>query len=593
MSKVSKEVENLVRKWVEWDPNEQTRKEIQDLFNNGNENELKKRLGSRMTFGTAGLRETMKAGFAYMNDLTVIQASQGLATYLEKTVSNGKQQGVIVGYDGRHNSRRFAELTANIFLSRGFVVHLFNTTVPTPLTSFGVRDRGCCAGIMITASHNPKQDNGYKVYWSNSCQIIEPHDKGISECIMENLEPWKVNPKLYQTSPLLHDPTVEVCSHYMQRIIEWSFCREVNPKQKLKIVYTPMHGVGHPYAQKAFAAFGLPEYIPVKEQMDVDPEFPTVPFPNPEEGKGALKLAIQTADHVGAPVIIANDPDADRLAAAEKLPSGEWKIFTGNELGILLADWIITQFKKRNPDFSLSKCVVLSTAVSSKMLSVMARAEGLYYEETLTGFKWLGNKAEELIKKGMKFLFAFEEAIGYMVGDVCLDKDGIRGAAVLAEMASSYYSQNVTLLQRLKTLQQKYGYFATNNRYFFINDMTKLAPIFNKIRNGGKYTDKCGSFKIRHIRDLTAPGYDSQQSDKKPILPVSRNTQMITFFFENGAIATLRGSGTEPKLKYYVELSGNANESERVDAELNRLVQAIIENFLEPSKNDLKPPADS
>jgi phosphomannomutase len=591
MDKLSAEVQKLAAQWLKWDPNPDTKKEIQDLVDKSDEAELKKRLVNRISFGTAGLREAMKAGFAYMNDLTVIQASQGFATYLEKTVPGSKDQGVVIGYDGRYNSQRYAQNSANIFLSKGFKVFLFNRMVATPHVSFGVVDRHAAAGIMVTASHNPKNDNGYKVYWSNSCQIVEPHDKGISECIMANLEPWQVESDLFKKSPLCHDDTEEVLKHYFEKIQEWCFHREDNKASKMPIVYTPMHGVGLEYATRAFEAYGLPAFVPVKEQMHPDPDFPTVPFPNPEEGKGALKLSMAAADSSGAKVIIANDPDADRLAAAEKQPSGEWKIFNGNELGIILADWAYTQYKTKHPNVDNSSLVVLNTTVSSKMLWAMAKAEGLHYEETLTGFKWLGNKAQDLAKTGKKFLFAFEEAIGYMIGDMSLDKDGIRAAAAFAEMSVHYYMHDNTLANRLKQLQEKYGYFASNNRYFFNYDPSKLAPIFDYMRNGGKYFEAAGRFKIKHIRDLTTPGYDTQQADKKPILPVSRGSQMITFFFENGAILTLRGSGTEPKIKYYSELQGT--DVDATNKELAELVQAVIHDFLRPEANGLVKPSDN
>lgn len=526
--------------------------------------------------------------------------SQGLAVYLEKTVPEAKTRGVVVGYDGRHNSRIFAEHTAATFAHRGFHVYLFSHLTPTPYVAYGVLLKHASAGIMVTASHNPKDDNGYKVYWENGPQIIEPHDKGIRQEIEANLVPWKLEGGSASAAlssvalkHLISDPLHEVTSTYMPKIKEWCFHHQENAQRTLQITYTAMHGVGAIPVLHAFEAFGLKPYIPTKEQVEPDPDFPTVAFPNPEEGKGALKLAMATADAHNSPVIIANDPDADRLAAAEKLPDGTWKIFTGNELGIILAGWSWYSYLKAHPDVDRSKVLVINSTVSSKMLRALAQHEGFEFQETLTGFKWLGNVACEAKKQGRIPLFAFEEAIGYMIGDACWDKDGVRAAAVFAEMASTYYANGSTVTSELKKLQTKLGYYPTNNRYFFCYDPSKLPLIFGEIRNGGKYTDKCGRFEITGIRDLTAPGYDSTTSDKKPTMPVSSGTQMITFTFANGGVATLRGSGTEPKLKYYVELAGKAGaDPAHVEAELLELTDAIIKQFLQPEKFGLEKPRD-
>ncbi|KAL6077659.1 Phosphoglucomutase [Balamuthia mandrillaris] len=601
------------QRWLEWDTHPQSRAQVADLlasYEKGTSEEEKRALKelqahflSRISFGTAGLRGRMAPGFANMNHLTVIQASQGLCKYLEQVEGEElKTKGVVVGRDHRHNSKLFAELTAAAFLSRGVRVYLFDQgVVATPFVPYAVTLKGACAGIMVTASHNPKDDNGYKVYWKNGCQIVSPHDKGIAAAIENNLAPWEGLYEDEQRTALfkaakdqgtLIDPTDEVVQQYYRSIAEnYCYHREENEKSDMKIVFTPMHGVGKEWVAKALEAFGLPPYIAVPQQIEPDPDFPTVAFPNPEEGKGALKLAMETADSAGASLIIANDPDSDRLAIAEK-NEDSWTIFNGNQIGILLAHWVWQEFHKRHPDVPAELCVMLNTTVSSKMLAAMAVKEGLIYEETLTGFKWLGNLAEAYTNQGKHFLFAFEEAIGYMVGNLCLDKDGVRAAAVFAEMANflrTHYSR--TCLQQLNLLYEKYGYFATQNSYFFCYNPVTMDTIFRDIRNDGKYSESCGPYKIKHIRDLTT-GYDSSQEDHKAKLPVSSSTHMITFYFENGCVATLRGSGTEPKLKYYVELNGSPTEKEQVRATLNDIVQNIISQWLRPEHHALQPPAE-
>ncbi|KYQ89432.1 phosphoglucomutase [Tieghemostelium lacteum] len=589
------DIYTLANKWLEWDKNEKNRKEIQHFVDEKNEQELRERLENRIQFGTAGLRGPMKAGFANMNDLTVIQASQGLALYVKETIDSALTKGVVVGYDGRHNSQTFARLTAATFLSKGFKVYLFSKLVPTPFVAFAVPELGASCGVMITASHNPKDDNGYKVYWDNGCQINTPHDKGISKLIDENLVPWTMNLDDLNKSDLVSDPLERVSKSYFTKISKYSVVKSGATIKQEKVVYTPMHGVGGDYAAEAFKVFDLHPFIPVELQIKPDAEFPTVAFPNPEEGKGALKLAIETAESNQSRLILANDPDADRLAVAEKQSSdGSWKVFNGNEIGVLFADWA---WRKERALFSEgynckpSEYTMISTAVSSAMLSTMAKKEGFQHEEVLTGFKWVGNAAKQAMDRGQKFLFAYEEAIGFMYGDVSLDKDGVRGASIFAELAFDLYQQGSSCQEHLESLYKKYGYHISNNRYFFCYDPKKMVRIFNEIRgNNREYVKELGEFKVERIRDLTT-GYDTAfPPEFKAQLPTSSSTQMITFYFTNGSIATLRGSGTEPKLKYYVESIGS--DKLQVQQTLTKLVSLVIEKLLRPKENELTPPKE-
>eukprot|EP00824_Muranothrix_gubernata_P014137 TRINITY_DN29266_c0_g1_i1.p1 TRINITY_DN29266_c0_g1~~TRINITY_DN29266_c0_g1_i1.p1 ORF type:complete len:602 (-),score=142.18 TRINITY_DN29266_c0_g1_i1:44-1753(-) len=569
---------------------------METLMTNNDECELLKRLGKRLEFGTAGLRGRMGAGFNMMNDLIVLQASQGLCAYLLKIdPMRATQKGVVIGFDGRHNSLQFAHITASAFLLKGVPVHLFRTLVPTPFVPFAITHLGLAAGVMVTASHNPKQDNGYKVYLSNGCQITAPHDTGISQCIQENLVPWEgVNTITVDGNALLHDPTDEINKAYY-KTIEATLCfkKVQNTESKLVIVHTAMHGVAHPYTSQSFKVFGLPAFVPTKEQMEADPEFPTVSYPNPEEGKGALALAIQTAEAHRSRLILANDPDADRLAVAEKLPSGAWRILHGNETGALLAWWTFASYLQAHPGVDVSKLAMLASTVSSKMLKAMAKMEGFYFEETLTGFKWLGNRARDLEKNGYHVLLAFEEAIGYMPGTTVPDKDGVSTAAVFAEMASHLATLNKTVTEQMESLYERYGRFIQKNKYFICENPDTIRAIFKRLRTAGEdgtYLRKAGPFAVTNIRDLTT-GFDDNQPDHKAILPTSSSSQMITYTFENGVVCTLRTSGTEPKIKYYSEIcrDGSATDARK---ELDTTVDAIIHAFLEPEKNGLIPPAE-
>eukprot|EP00064_Thunnus_orientalis_P013387 superscaffoldBa00002171_g13426 len=534
---------------------------VQDLVKDGAVEALKKSFSSRMEFGTAGLRAAMGPGISCMNDLTIIQTTQGFCHYLEESFETLKERGVVIGYDARAHppsggsSKRFASLAAAVFISRGVPVHLFSDITPTPFVPFTVSHLGLCAGIMVTASHNPKQDNGYKVYWENGAQIVSPHDKGIAKAIEENLEPW---PESWNTeealkSPLLKDPYQDIHTQYFKAIQKHCHHREINKSSEVKIVHTSVHGVGHAFVQSAFKAFDLHPPLAVEEQKDPDPEFPTVKYPNPEEGEGVLTLSFALAEREGATAVLANDPDADRLAIAEKQESGQWRVFSGNELGALLGWWMLRCWKQQNSDAAAVKNLyMLSSTVSSKILRAIALKEGFHFEETLTGFKWMGNRARDLLDQGKTVLFAFEEAIGYM-----------------------------------------YGYHISKNSYFICHDQDVIRSLFERLRNysGEKdsYPTKCGRFSISAVRDLTT-GYDSNQPDKKAVLPTSSSSQMITFSFSNGGVATMRTSGTEPKIKYYTELCAAPGNSDvtHLKKELDDLVDAIIENFFEPKKNKLQ-----
>uniref|UniRef100_A0A4W2IK54 Phosphoglucomutase 2 like 1 n=1 Tax=Bos indicus x Bos taurus TaxID=30522 RepID=A0A4W2IK54_BOBOX len=530
------QLDTAIGQWLRWDKNPKTKEQIENLLRNGMNKELRDRLCCRMTFGTAGLRSAMGAGFCYINDLTVIQSTQ----------------------------------------------------------PYAVQELKAVAGVMITASHNRKEDNGYKVYWENGAQITSPHDKEILKCIEECVEPWNGswNDNLVDTSPLKRDPLQDICRRYMDDLKKICFYRELNSKTTLKFVHTSFHGVGHDYVQLAFQVFGFKPPIPVPEQKDPDPDFSTVKCPNPEEGESVLELSLRLAEKENARIVLATDPDADRLAVAELQENGVWKVFTGNELAALFGWWMFDCWKKsksRNAD--VNNIYMLATTVSSKILKAIALKEGFHFEETLPGFKWIGSRIKDLLENGKEVLFSFEESIGFLCGTSVLDKDGVSAAVVVAEMASYLETMNITLKQQLINVYEKYGYHISKTSYFLCYDPTTIKSIFERLRNFDspkEYPKFCGAFAILHVRDITT-GYDSSQPNKKSVLPVSKSSQMITFTFQNGCVATLRTSGTEPKIKYYAEMCASPDQSDTalLEEELKKLIDALIENFLEPSKNGL------
>lgn len=578
--------------FVSWDVNAETKAEVQAMIDAGEKDKLSEIMSSRLAFGTAGLRGPMGAGFNRMNDLVILQTSQGLLKYLEQTLGDSaKSRGIVVGYDHRKNkslsSLSFARITAAVFLSQGYKVYLLEDLVATPMVAFGVTELNCAAGIMVTASHNPKRDNGYKVYWGNGAQIVPPHDSGIANAINENLAPWQEYDLSGVTKhPLAQDVTASLADTYFAKVSSLCAEKALNQASSMKIVYTAMHGVGLQWIKRSFAGFGHPEMLAVPSQAEADPEFPTVSFPNPEE-KGALDQAMSYAESVGAKLIIANDPDADRLAAAEFQPNtGKWHLFSGNEIGVLLGQWQIMQWKKTQN----GRAAVLSTAVSSRMLKKVAEVEGVQYCDTLTGFKWIGNRSLELQKEGVSVLFSYEEALGYCVGDVVCDKDGVSAAAVFAEMAHVLENRGSSIYEHLETLQKTYGKFMSYNSYVICHDPRLTDRIFERLRKGGPgegYWEECAGAKIAAIKDITV-GYDSTSADKKSDLPMTPESHMIMYTFDNGVSVTLRTSGTEPKIKFYTELAGSANDSaESIKNQLSTFVDNLVDEMLQPTENGL------
>ncbi|XP_074029309.1 phosphoglucomutase 2 [Leptinotarsa decemlineata] len=599
MCNASCDLDAKIAEWLKWDKNENTLSALRDLVSQKKTDELSRILLKRISFGTAGLRGRMSVGYACMNDLVIIQTGQGLLKYLEK--SDGellKQNGIVIGYDGRHNSKRWAELTASIFLHAGHPVKLFSEVVPTPFIPFSVRKYKCASGIMITASHNPKEDNGYKAYGPNGAQIVSPVDEYVQQSILLNLEPldssWDTS-ILSSRDSQLDDPLNDIVQSYLA-IIRNTILPEhktLNKNVGLLFTYTAMHGVGYRYIKKVFEETEI-KFVPVLEQKDPHPDFPTVKFPNPEEGKSSLDLSFKTANQNNSFVIIANDPDADRLAVAEKnRQTGEWKVFTGNELGTLFGWWMLFCFKKRFPNEPLNNVYMISSTVSSMILKTMSKAEGFQFIDTLTGFKWIGNKALDLEREGKTVIFCFEEAIGFMCSTEVVDKDGVSAAFQLTTMASYLYNENKTLTEKLDEIYLNYGQHVSSNSYFICHDPVIIKKIFHRIRNfRGENTYPQGilndKYKVTSVRDLTT-GFDSNQPDNRAILPVSTDTQMITFNFSNGLVCTLRTSGTEPKIKYYTELCASPDIKNKtvIQNTLEEMVEAICEEFLQPKENNL------
>ncbi|KAM9733562.1 LOW QUALITY PROTEIN: glucose 1,6-bisphosphate synthase-like [Menidia menidia] len=593
------DVDRLVQKWLAWDRNPRTRAQVENLLGSGRVQDLRSRLSGRMSFGTAGLRAPMGAGFSRINDLTVIQSTQGLCSYLGRCVPDLCSRGLVVGFDNRGQpetgctSHRLAKLTAAVALTKGVPAHLFSRVVPTPYVPFAVKKLGAAAGVMITASHNPKEDNGYKVYWSTGAQITAPQDKEVLLSIEEQLEPW--SPSCWDPdleSPLRTDPLDHINQCYMEELSSLCYHRALNGCCPLRFVHSSFHGVGHAFIQQAFQVFGLAPPIAVPQQKDPDPDFPTVRCPNPEEGEPVLELALRLAEQENATIVLATDPDADRLAVAERSEGGVWKVFSGNELAALLGWWMFSNWRRSHPEpADAQKLYMLATTVSSKVLRALARAEGFHFEETLPGFKWIGKRIHELSQTGHRVLFAFEESIGFLCGGLVPEKDGVSAAVVVAEMAAFLQTRGRSLKQQLEQVYLTYGPHLSRTSYVVCRCPPTVRGVFSRLRDfggSGSYPPSCGGVPVLHVRDVTT-GYDSSQPDGRSVFPVSSSSQMITFSLENGVVATLRTSGTEPKIKYYTELCAAPGRSDvlEMEEELRKATEALVDEFLQPEKNGL------
>ncbi|KAH9946369.1 phosphoglucomutase 1 [Epithele typhae] len=629
-------LKELVDQWLRQDPNEETRKEVETLLKEGQYSELEKRMSPRIEFGTAGLRGRMEAGWARMNDLIIIQASQGLCAYVVKTVENARERGIVIGYDHRYHSEKWAKLTAAVFIENGVAVYFHDGVVHTPLVPFNVRAKRAACGVMITASHNPKQDNGYKVYWENAVQIIEPHDKGISQSIKEHQEPRLLNIESLHTSTLLKQYGYD---EYLAYIGSLCHSRTANTQTPLKFVNTSMHGVSDSPMSKAFELFGFPMYVPVAAQQKPDPEFPTVKFPNPEE-KGALDLAMATATECGADYILAQDPDSDRFAAAERGPDGKWIQFTGDQLGTLFASACLEQYKETGKP--LSKLAMVASTVSSKMIEAMAHAEGFKFAECLTGvvpsprvrtvpssqstgFKYIGNTGLTLEQEGYTVPFGYEEAIGFMFGDQLRDKDGVAASVrtppshplparpnspspapiaqvAFGELVVRLQQQGKTASSHLRELSERYGFFQQLVLHLHgpVHDRAHLRAHPRLPASASAppalpaYPPTLAGLAVTAVRDLTeGHGYESANAPScAPTLPLSSG-QMIQFRAERRAdgvrvTLTTRTSGTEPKIKYYLE--GSGKDPAAVAALLPMVVRELSEVWMEAEKNGLGKP---
>ncbi len=518
---VAPELQERVSAWIAGDPDEGARAELAQLLraaehDTGALSELEDRFAATLEFGTAGLRGEVAAGPNRMNRAVVIRAAAGLVRYLLDTVATGTRGHgrVVIGYDARHMSDVLARDTAQVVQAAGLEALLLPRALPTPLLAFAIRHLDCLAGVMVTASHNPPRDNGYKVYLGDGSQIVPPADTEISQRIAA------VGPAV--DVPRTHGGTVldeDVVDAYLDAV---AALPEPGSPRRLSLVYTPLHGVGGETVQEALRRAGFDPAVVVAEQAEPNADFPTVSFPNPEE-PGVMDLALALAERRDADIVVANDPDADRCAVAVPTLHG-WHTLRGDEVGVLLADHVLRRGVSG---------VFATTIVSSSQLGHMAQAHGVGYAETLTGFKWIGRV------DGLSF--GYEEALGYCVApDLVRDKDGVSALLLVAELAAGLKAEGSTLLDRLDDIAREYGVFATEQLSARVDDVTLIARAMQRLR---EYPPaQLGGFAVESADDL---------SDGADGLPP---TDGLRYRLASGGRVVVRPSGTEPKMKCYLEV---------------------------------------
>ncbi len=552
----------LAQEWLAQDPDSETRAELQALLDDpARAEELAERFEGSLEFGTAGLRGVLGCGPQRMNRVLVQKVSAGLADTMLQQIDRAQERGIVIGYDGRHKSRIFAEDTAAVFLGKGFRVYLSTVVVPTPVVAFGVLDYGAAGGVMVTASHNPPEYNGYKVYWENGAQIIPPQDKDIATSIdaVSKISDLRLGSlEQARTDGTLVDLEEALISRYMDGVSKLSLHKGILEKVPLRVAYTPMHGVGAPFVREALKRVGLTDLHIEPSQEEPDGDFPTVNFPNPEE-EGAMDLVFALAKKVKADLVLANDPDADRLAVALPVAGGNYRMLSGDQIGVLLADYLLSV------DTDEKNRLLATTLVSSQLLGIMAESHGISYQTTLTGFKWIANAAiDALAKNETQFVMGYEEALGYSVGDLVRDKDGVSAVMLFCELAAFAKSESTTVLERLDALYRKHGVFSTAQESLVLpgaDGAVQIQAYLKKFRD--QPPAEIGGFKVERSYDLLHGAMD---------LPPSN---VLVYFLEGNRRVIMRPSGTEPKLKCYYEVCEPVDSDEPVASAVTRAQSAL------------------
>ena len=560
------------KQWLSPSFDEGTRKSVQAMLDNSDKTELIECFYKDLEFGTGGLRGIMGAGSNRMNIYTVGMATQGFANYLKKNFAGRSSVSVVVCHDCRNNSRLFAETVADIFSANGIKVYLFDDMRPTPECSFAIRHLGCQAGVNITASHNPREYNGYKAYWEDGAQVLSPHDVGI----IDEVNKVKVDDvKFTGDKSLIQIIGEEVDNAYLEQVQTVSIDPEVIKRQKdLKIVYTPLHGTGMMLIPQSLKKWGFENVHCVKEQMVRSGDFPTVKSPNPENGE-ALTLALRDAKEMDADIVMASDPDADRVGMACKNDKGEWILINGNQTCLIFLYYIITNRiktgKMKPTDF------IVKTIVTTETIKQIADKQHIEMRDCYTGFKWIAREIA-LSEGKQQYIGGGEESYGFLAEDFVRDKDAVSACSLLAEICAYAKDQGKTLYELLMDIYIEYGFSKETTINVVRPGKSGADEIQAMMSNFRKNPPtELGGSKVVLVKDyLTLEQKDAEGNVEKIDMPATSN--VLQWFCEDNTKVSVRPSGTEPKIKFYLEIKGNmkcAGCYERCDKESAEKVEAI------------------
>ncbi|WP_316811749.1 phospho-sugar mutase [Pedobacter heparinus] len=565
-----------INEWLNGNYDQKTKDEIQELLNKEAYTDLTDAFYRNLEFGTGGLRGIMGAGSNRINKYTIGTATQGLANYLNQKYP-GEKIKVAIAHDSRNNSDYFAKITADVFSANGIHVYFFAALRPTPELSFAIRQLGCKSGVMLTASHNPKEYNGYKAYGADGGQFTSPDDQLVMDEVakIKNIDAVKFE-RIEQHVELIGEDLDQL---YLDKITALSVSPEAIARQHaLKIVYSPIHGTGITLVPKALEQFGFTNLTVVEEQSQPDGNFPTVVYPNPEE-KEALTLALKKAKEIDADLVLATDPDADRVGIAVKNNDGEFVLLNGNQTGSLLINYLLTAWQEKGK--LTGNEYIVKTIVTSNLIEAIAKAKDVTYYNTLTGFKWIGQIMTNLEGK-QTFIGGGEESYGYLIGDLVRDKDAVVSCAFIAEMTAFYKDKGSSLYDALLNMYITYGLYKEE-----LVSITKkgktgaedIKAMMEKFRNNPPAT--LGGSKIETLKDYELGIQTDLKTGIKTELELPKS-DVLQFITEDGSIVSARPSGTEPKIKFYCSVNAKLPHKEdfkAVDTHLGNKIKAVMNDL--------------
>ncbi len=547
-----KAVEAKAQAWLDGQYDEKTKSEVRAMMESADKSALIDAFYKDLEFGTGGLRGKMGAGSNRMNIYTVGSATQGLSNYLNREFASLKQISVVVGHDCRNNSRLFAETVANIFSANGIKVYLFDGLRPTPEMSFAIRQLGCQSGVIITASHNPKIYNGYKAYWSDGAQIIAPHDKNIIDEVNKITQVSQI--KFSGNPDLIEIIGEELDAKYIQNIKACVLDADLIKRQHdIKIVYTPIHGTGRHIIPRTLAAIGFTNVIHVPAQDVISGDFPTVASPNPEE-PAAMAMAIKKGEQIDADIVMASDPDADRIGVVVKNDEGKYVILNGNQTCLILTWFLLNQWKESGKIDG--KQFVIKTIVTTEVIKEMANKYGVGFYDVYTGFKWIAAKIKEQEGK-TKYIGGGEESFGYLPYDAVRDKDAPASIALMAQIAAWAKDKGIKLYDLLKQIYVDFG-FSKEKMIYIVREGKEGADQIQALMKGYRENPPAtmGGSKVVIVKDYQNLTQKDLRTGEVTKLDMPATSNVLQYFTEDGSKVSVRPSGTEPKIKFYFEVKG-------------------------------------